>query len=47
MNPFGRRAMANVEVQRQVMRENHTRTISLQQPGQPQFDHPRSQQFLS
>jgi hypothetical protein len=34
------------EVQRRVMRENHTRTISLQQPREPQFDHPRSQQFL-
>jgi hypothetical protein len=34
------------EVQRRVMRENHTRTIFLQQPGEPKFDHPRSQQFL-
>ena len=29
------------------MRENHTRTISLQQQGQPQFDHPHSQEFPS
>jgi hypothetical protein len=28
------------------MHENHTRTIFLQQPDEPQFDHPRSQQFL-
>jgi hypothetical protein len=34
------------EMQGRVMRENHTRTIFLQQPGEPQFDHPRSQQFL-
>jgi hypothetical protein len=27
------------------MRENHTRTISMRLSDEPQFDHPRSQQF--
>ena len=27
------------------MRENHSRTISMRLSDEPQFDHPRSQQF--